>query len=844
MKKLTKVLILAIVLIMIVGTVFPSAAEPYDTYTYSIDGETLKSPPAFSAVATKDAIDMKLIGVVNSMSGDYYYNDDGNGEITLYQKNGDAVTRFNVYYEFDGNGDKVYYFNSEVTGREDYKTRNVAETDNKKKSYLFTHDIGDFKLTFVADTNNEHAYDGMLTLTDPRSNSFSNTISDIVTDDIGNIYISDTDNKRVIVLNKYYEAINIISTYEDEIGRERILNSPRGVFVTDPEITADGSSYIFICNQYTVAGEDGVNTIVGEVVVFDRDYNYVRTITKPESEILSADAFRPDAVAVDKYGRVFIVSHASYEGVIVLSADGAFTGFIGAQEVTASLLDQIWRKFMSQEQLQNQKLLLADPYNNITVDDDGFVYVTTSSTKEDSLQNQFASIKTKKATYSPIKKLNAQVDEIMKRNGFFDPGGEVVITWQDVSTITDVAIGSQDTYTILDTDAESGRFFTYDQSGNLLFAFGTKGDQLGQGANLAGITYHVLPSDETADGLSYRLLSLSKSGTITIYDATPYYYAIMDALACETKNDYVQSRIAWQNVLSLNNNFDLAYIGIGKAYYHQGEYELAMEYLEMAYETDVWSKASGAAGEEMMQVWLFPIIIGVLAILILFFKFMGYAKKINNKTALKVGRKSYIEELLYSFHLVFHPFDGFWDLKHEKRGSVRGATTILLFTAAAFFYQSIGRGYPFNPRGESINILLLLAIIAVVFFLFCISNWCLTTLFEGEGSFKDIYIAAGYSLSPMPLFIIISTILTNVLTIESETIISLISTLGIIWMAILLFFGMMVSHDYSIKKNLVTIIGTIVAMLVIAFIAVLFFSLVAKMIGFIVDIFTEFGNRI
>jgi hypothetical protein len=317
----------------------------------------------------------------------------------------------------------------------------------------------------------------------------------------------------------------------------------------------------------------------------------------------------------------------------------------------------------------------------------------------------------------------------------------------------------------------------------------------------------------------------------------------MEALACETDNDYVQSRIKWENVLSLNNNFDLAYIGIGKAYYHQGEYELSMEYLEKAYETDVWSKASSAAGEEMMQVWLFPIIIGVIAILVLFFKFMGYAKKVNNRTALKVGRKSYIEELLYSFHLVFHPFDGFWDLKHEKRGSVRGATTILAFTGIAFFYQSIGKGYAFNPRGESMNILVLFAILLLIFFLFCIANWCLTTLFEGEGSFKDIYIAAGYSLSPLPLFIIISTVLTNVLTVESQTIISLISTLGFIWMGILLFIAMMVTHDYSVLKNVLTCASTLVGMAFLMFLGILFSTLMAKIVSFVSNIIAEITFR-
>ena len=66
---------------------------------------------------------------------------------------------------------------------------------------------------------------------------------------------------------------------------------------------------------------------------------------------------------------------------------------------------------------------------------------------------------------------------------------------------------------------------------------------------------------------------------------------------------------------------------------------------------------------------------------------------------------------------------------------------------------------------------------------------------------------------------------------------------SMITVGILLFFGMSVTHDYSIGKNIITTLGTIVAMAVIIFIAVLFSSLVMKMAGFIIGIFTEIGNR-
>jgi hypothetical protein len=71
----------------------------------------------------------------------------------------------------------------------------------------------------------------------------------------------------------------------------------------------------------------------------------------------------------------------------------------------------------------------------------------------------------------------------------------------------------------------------------------------------------------------------------------------------------------------------------------------------------------------------------------------------------------------------------------------------------------------------------------------------------------------------------------------------LLVSIGYVWAGILLFFGMLVTHGYTINKNIATILGTVLAMAIIIFVVVLFSSLVAKMVTFIIAIFTEIGNR-
>ena len=730
MKRIVKVLVLSMVLVLLFGTVTASAYSSYDTYTYSIDGEPLQSPSAYSPDITLDSYDINII--------------------------------------------QEKYGNLPLAGA-----------------------------------------------------------SDIVSDKDGNLFIADSDNNRIVVLNKYYSAIATITTYVDDYGREQTFKDPQGVYVTNPDISVDSRKLIYVCD-----------TGNARIVVFDEDYNYVKTLEKPESALLNAEAFKPSAIAVDKYGRIFVVSLSCFEGIIVMSDEGDFTGFIGAQKVTYSVLQMIWRRFQTREQRASQIKNLSVSYNNITVDDYGFVYVTNNKIDAN---KQFAAIKSKAADFSPVKKLNSAGDEIMKRNGFFDPGGEVAVsTFSNaigVSSIIDVAIGEEEVWSIL--DQKRSRIFTYDQNGNLLYAFGDKGDQLGNGENFVSITYQRVRNEAGEETYYFVALDNTASGyKLTVYSPTEYCDTIIAAIRNQNDHKYSESILYWQDVLTRNNNFDLAYIGIGKALYNQGKYDEAMEMLASAYETSQYSKAFAEIRKDILGRFLLVFAIVVIGIAVAFLKFLGWAKKKNKATSLKVGRKSYLEELLYVFHLQFHPFDGFWDLKHEQRGSVRGGLTIMGITILAFFYQSIGRGYIFNPRDRYSTILVQIVSIVVPVLLWCVGNWCLTTLFEGEGSLKDIFIATSYSLAPLPLLVIVSTIFTNVLTLQEGTIVSLLVTIGYIWVAFLLFFGMLVTHDYALPKNVLITICTIVAMAVIMFVAILFSSLLVKMVTFVVSIITEISNRV
>lgn len=642
---------------------------------------------------------------------------------------------------------------------------------------------------------------------------------DLFVDKNMNVYLADAKNNRIIVTDRYYKL-------KFTIGEEKFINdqgvpdeltSPSGVFVTEDTI--------YVCD-----------TDANRIVTFDLEGNFIKIIPEPESELFSeGSVYKPVAMAVDQYGRLYVVSSTTYQGIIVMTEEGEFTGFIGAQKVYANALDIIWRRFQTDEQRELTASYVPTEFNNITINEEGFIYVTTSSIDA---SKQQAAIKSKSGDYAPVKMLNAAGTEIMRRNGFFAPGGEVAVATastaeiKGASKIIDVAVGPEKTWSIIDEKRQ--KVFTYDFDGNLLFAFGDKGDQMGNLSSIEAVVYQgdtMLLLDKTSD-------------RFTVYKRTEYGDTLIQALAHQNNRQYDLAVDDWTEVLKRNSNFDTAYIGIGQSLYRNAEYKEALSYYKSAYDTSNYSDAYKELRKEWITKYILLIPVVVIVLIVAFVLFFKYAAKVNLRAATKGGKRTFKEELLYGFHLMFHPFDGFWDLKHEKRGSLRAAIVYLIVVIITFFYQAIGVGYVMNPRGSYTTIFSQAISVLVPLFLWVVANWCLTTLFEGEGSFKDIFIATCYSLIPLPLLVIPATIASNFITSSEKTMINLIVNIAFIWAGLLIFFGMMVTHDYTMTKNLVISICTIVGMVVIMFIGILFSTLLGKIVSFVTNIVTEISYRL
>lgn len=205
----------------------------------------------------------------------------------------------------------------------------------------------------------------------------------------------------------------------------------------------------------------------------------------------------------------------------------------------------------------------------------------------------------------------------------------------------------------------------------------------------------------------------------------------------------------------------------------------------------------------------------------------------------------YFESLRYALYVLTHPFDGFWDLVHEKRGSMAAAHTLLILTFLTNLWSMRFTNFMFNDvRWERVNIWQQVLGLLAPLLIYCVANWCLTTLFDGKGRLKDIYMGMCYSLTPYILIMNPVTIISNFVTDEEGAFLAYFNVLAIAWAFIWILISVMQIHDYSLMKAILAIAFSAVGMMIIVFLIMLFFSLVSDAVAFFISIGKEILFRI
>ncbi len=216
-------------------------------------------------------------------------------------------------------------------------------------------------------------------------------------------------------------------------------------------------------------------------------------------------------------------------------------------------------------------------------------------------------------------------------------------------------------------------------------------------------------------------------------------------------------------------------------------------------------------------------------------------KKMNFKLKLK----NFWQDIFkFPAYLIFHPFDGFYELKKERKGKVWVGMTFLILFILFRIHQYLNESIIINHRNpNNLNTMTEVLTVLIVFVLFVLGNWSVTTLMSGKGKLKDIFLVTSYALFPIILIGFPAVYISNFLTIEEMGLYSL--TMGITYFMAgwMLFLGILNIHEYGLLKTVVTFILTVVAMAFMAFLGLLFFDVIQKLIAFITSIYNELRLR-
>lgn len=609
----------------------------------------------------------------------------------------------------------------------------------------------------------------------------------------GRLYVADSKNSRIVVMNEELETEYILNAFERD-GTSDALSGASSVCVRD------GIVYV-------------ADTGNSRIVTFSaKDHSFLRCFDKPVIKQLGEGySYQPIRLAVGITGQMYVVARGINSGFVVLDGEGEFQSFVGAPEVTTNFLDELWKFFMTKEQRAALLKSVPTEYNAVVFDADGFLYATTRS--ED---------------VQPVTRLNLKGQDILNSSKGLPIGDTDYEKMR--SAFVDVCVSENGVYYVL--DAYAGHIFAYNSQGEHMFAFGRNGAQ-------AGTTNSPVAIELMGSRL---LVADTVTGTVNVYEQTPFGAAILAADQAMSTGEYEEARTQWEYVLDHCSSYILAVRSLGKLALYEKSYGRAMEYSQRAGSKEDYSEAFRAGRSSFLYDYYPQLLLGAAVLIALWLLY----KKVWLKTeaAARVKGSRLARELAYERYCAFHPIDGFWCLKREKRGSLLTASvTILLFLLVYLMNVQFG-GYLFiDGQPEDVDALMSLLMAVVLMACYCVGNWCFTSLMDGKGTMKDIYIAMAAALRPYVTGGLVLFVLSHVLSGQEAFLYTTIRTILMLWVAALIFLGMMMTHDYLPGKGILTMILTIVGMALLVFIALMVFNLVDDLVNFVYSIYRELLYR-
>ncbi|WP_235885643.1 YIP1 family protein [Paenibacillus cymbidii] len=621
------------------------------------------------------------------------------------------------------------------------------------------------------------------------------------------LYIADTGNNRIVELDANGNQVRFLTVPESP------LKKPEGLFVTKA-----GEIYI-------------ADTGNKRIVRLHPDGTLAKVYTRPDSRYIPASyPFDPVRLVVDTRGFLYIAMLGSYQGVLQLNPEGRFQSFYGANKTPLSPIDALKRTFYPRQMYANESSKLPDAISSLAMDRDGFIYTSTRGV---------TSVK------NTVKKLNIRgVNMLHSRTGNFG----TIRVWERkyesgrlvLPALIDLTVDVNGNITAIDSIYHY--VYQYDANGNPLFFWGGPAPV---STTQLGLLKTPVAIDANSRGDLYILDG--QDGLIHILRLSEFGALVNRANQLTLQGRYEESERPWQEVLQHNAYFTPAILGQAKAAYKTEDYARAARLFikgedPVGYSDSLW---------QIRLLWFqrhFAALATGLLAAALGIALLGWWSRRNGwRAAWRSRSRSRIPAIVqfkHVWHLLRHPIDGFTAIRYERKGSYRSALTVLAAVSLSLVCMNLFTGYSFNTvNTRSFDVISYLLRSGAIWFGWVLAHYFVSTIYQGEGRFKDVFIGSAYALIPIVLIGLPLALASNGLTLAEQSIYSFFQNGMSIWIFLLLFWMIMSVHNYTFGETIVNLVLSAAAFATLAVLVFIILGIGSDLYIFITDVTREVYAR-
>lgn len=601
-----------------------------------------------------------------------------------------------------------------------------------------------------------------------------NDPEDLFVSEDGTIYLCDTGNRRIVI-------VGADGALREITGEE--LVSPTGLYVTGEGIyVADYGA--------------------GMIHIYGHDGSLLRSLGRPQEAVFGKDTrFAPRKAAVDARGNIYVVSEGETQGLIQISGEGNFLGYLGSNQTNTSWKRVLQKTFFTEDQMKKLFRNVPPSVTGVDLDDQGLIYTVTKGLEG-----------------TPVKKLS------MSGKNLFTGGIDVSSDFVDAAVDRDGNVFGV---------TASGMICEFDSYGQLLFSFGGSVGMEKMGILGAPSALEIMP-----DG---RILVLDKARSMVVsFQLTAFALQVHEGIRAYRDGRYEESETVWQEIRRMNSAFLMPYEALAKASYKKQDYRSAMEYYRTAENKKGYSQALWAVRNQWMEDHLAWVIGGLAA--------LWLALKLYRKAAGGRSRRfhaPFTDQLAFCKTMLKSPIDGYYELRFKGRVSLGFALALYVWLLVLRITGIYGTGYLFQtrlPEDTSLAAECLAVILPLAFWILC--NYLVSTIRDGEGKLRDVFCGTACALSPWLIFALPLQLLSNILTQNEAFVYQYGRAALIVWCGVLLFLMVKEIHAYSVGKTIANILVTGFTIAIFAVILFVFYLLTSQLCGFVMSVVREVGARV